>query len=277
MGKRPKIQEKTLKRFSVIWNIVSIATMILGFVTGPDKNDGKVYVNLPLVLIGIGMCIIGNFIIAITMLVTVVKEAKAYNQYLEENEIDEKEEEAAFKTYINNTTHNQEATSFRELSMWLRAMKNAPKEKSVRSYVNLVLVILFAGCCLTFVPLLCAGQMIAGLAVFGAAFACIFLLLIIHLVHKKISNNPRNIDQNLAPQCATVQSCTISDESSYGWGSKNYYHQTNRILSTTYLICLDVNGEQKKAYSKTFYNKGEKVYVYQNKKLKDMVIIKEAE
>ena len=208
------------------------------------------------------------------MLVKLVKDAKAYNKYLEDNNIDERAEEEAFKTYINNTNHNQEATAFRELSMWLRANKNAPKEKSVRSYVNLVLVILFGCCLIAFVPLLCSGQTFAGLIVWGTAFAIIFILLIIHLVHKKISTNRKNIDRNVPSKLGTVISCTISDESSYGSG-KTYHLKTNRILSTTYLIHLDVAGETKKAYSKTFYNKGEKVYVFQNKKLKDMVIIEE--
>lgn len=274
MGKKRKIN---LEKVMHIWSLITVAMIVIGIVSGPNYDDGKMYVNLPLVLIGIALLIVGDFAIVIAMMVQLVKDAKAYNKYLEDNNIDERAEEEAFKTYINNTNHNQRETAFRSLSLWLRANKNAPKEKSVRSYVNLVLVILFGCCLVAFVPLLCTGQTLAGLIVWGAAFAIIFILLIIHLVHKRISTNRKNIDYNVPTQPATVISCTISDESSYGFGSRNYYHQTNRILSTTYLIHLDVAGETKKAYSKIYYNKGEKLYVYQNKKLKDMVIIRESE
>lgn len=271
MGNKQKDKRKIAL---VLLNVVSVALIIAGIVFGPKRNDGRVYVNLPVVLAGIVLCIAGNFGIVVATFVKLVIDAKAYNRYLEENNVDEREEEEAFKTYINNTAHNQEATAFRDVSMFLRANKNAPKEKGVRSYANLVLVILFLCCLPTFVVLLCAGQRNAGLVVLGAAFGIILVLLTIALVHKKISTNRKNIDRSCPPKTATVISSMISDESTFGSG-RRYNLRTNRILSTTYLIYLDVDGETKKAYSKTYYNKGEKVCVYRNKKLKDVVIIKE--
>ncbi len=265
---------KKLKNVLRVWFFICIAIIIFGIVFGPNKNDGKHYVNFAVIFIGMAMLTVGCLIIAIAMLVELIKDAKAYNKYLEENNIDEREEEEAFKTYINNTNHNQEATAFRALSMWLRVNKYAPKEKGVRSYVNLVLLILFACCSLTFVPLLCAGQIVAGLSILGSAFTLLFALLIINWVHKKISTNSKNIDHNVPSKLATVISCTLCDEGMYSSG-QIYSARTNRILFTTYLIALDVDGELKKAYSKTYYNKGEKVNVYQNKKLKDIVIIGE--
>lgn len=257
------------------WIIISILVIIIGLAFAfPAQADGRHLVNLPIVLIGIASISIGSPIIAIMMLVAFIRQAKAYNKYLEDNNIDERAEEEAFKAYINNTRHNQEATAFRALSLWLRANKNAPKPQGIRPWVNLVLLIIFGLCALTFMPLLCAGQMVAGLALFATAFAMIFLLLIIALVHKKIAANPKNIDYNVPSQPATVKSCSISSESSVGSGA-HYHLQTNRILSTTYLICLDVGGEEKQAYSKTYYNKGETVRVHQNRKLKNMVIIEE--
>lgn len=275
MGYEPKNNKSVLKKVQIALTVVSVAVIILGIVFGPNHNDGKVYVNLPIVLTGIAMCILGNLAIVIAMFVKLIKDAKAYNKYLEENNVDEREEEEAFKAYINSTNHNQEATAFRSLTMWMRANKNAPKDKSVRSYVNLVLVILFL-CCLVAFLVVMGINLIAGLSVLGAAFAIIILLLIINIAHKKISTNKKNIDRSVPAKRATVISCIISDETSYGSG-RNYYHQTNRILSTTYLVHLDVDGETKKAYSKIFYNKGETVHVYQNKKLKDVVIIADEE
>lgn len=274
MGNEPNSNKNVYKIVSIVLNVVAVALIVLGVLLGPKKGDGKVYVNLPIVLTGIATCILGNLAIVIARFVKLVKEAKAYNKYLEENNVDEREEEEAFKAYINSTSHNQEETAFRSLTLWLRANKNAPKDKSVRSYVNLVLVILFLCCLPTFIVLLNAGQKVAGLSVLGAAFALILALLIINLIHKKISTNKNNIDRSVPAKRATVISCIISDETSYGFG-RRYYQKTNRILSTTYLVHLDVDGETKQAYSKTFYNKGETVWVYQNKKLKDVVIIEE--
>ena len=271
---KPKTKRITYQKVLLFWSLISLAVLIAGLVFGPDKHDGKVYVNLPVVLTGIAMLVVGDLIITIAMFVSFVKAVKAYNRYLTENNIDERAEEEAFKNYINQTRHNQEAMAFRTFSLWLRANQNAPKDKSFRSYFNLVLVILFLCCLVAFMPLM-AWHLVAGLSTLGTAFGIIILLLIINVTHDKMAANRKNIDYNLPTQIATVISCSINSESSYGFGSDYYGHQTNRILSTTYLIHLDVAGETKKAYSKTYYNKGEKVEVYQNRKLKDAVIIKE--
>ena len=271
---KAKTKKDPYRRALRLWSLISVVVLVVGLATGPQRHDGHVYVNLPVVLTGMAMLVVGDLIITIAMFVSFIKAVKAYNRYLTENNIDERAEEEAFKDYINHTRHNQEATAFRAFSLWLRANQNAPKDKSFRSYFNLVMIILFLGCLVAFGPLMACGLAV-GLSVLGAAFGIIILLLIINVTHDKRAANRKNIDYNVPTQMATVISCSINSESSYGFGSDYYGHQTNRILSTTYLIHLDVAGETKKAYSKTYYNKGEKVEVYQNRKLKDAVIIKE--
>lgn len=201
-----------------------------------------------------------------------VREAEAYNQYLADNHIDAAAEEEAFKAYINQTTDNVEADSFRAMALWLRTKPFHPKKHlDPLSIFNLGLLIVFLTCLIAFVVFIIMDMVYIALACFVVAFADIGIILIIHAVHKHIANNPRNINQSLAPQQGTVTACTISDETSVTTGRT----QTTRILSTTYLVDLDVNGEPKKAYTKQPYNPGTTVYVRQNTKLTNMVVIDE--
>ncbi len=260
------------KKILIGLGIISFIIIIFGTgVLSPLK-----YETLSLIFLfgGIILMVYGSLAVGIIMLIKMFREAKKYNKYLEDNNIDESAEEEAFKQYINSTRHNIEATSFRSLSLWLRACKDAPKDKSKSSWFNLFVIILFLICCLGFIVLGGIGLFPYALGCLGLGFSCIFFLLIKHLVHKKISTSRKNIDMDSPSMLATVISSVISDESSFSTGGRRRT-QTTRILSTTYLVYLDVAGEQKKAYSKTFYNKGTKVYVRANKKLKDMVVIDE--
>ncbi len=95
----------------------------------------------------------------------------------------------------------------------------------------------------------------------------------VHVIHKRLSSASWNIDRSRREK-ATVLACMISDESSYSYGV-GYNGKTTRILGTTYLVYLDLNGEIKRAYVRKYYNKGETVYEFRNKKLKDMVVADE--
>ncbi len=261
---------KTIFKWWVLfWILMIIVVIVIGCIKTSNENANFTVLIIHM-LVASGMLGIGSLVINVIMLIDMFKKAKAYNRYLEENKIDEQAEETAFKTYINHTRYNQDATAFRAVSMWLRAINNSPKNKS--SYINLFLIILFFCCCISFIILSACGLITIALICLGLGFAIILTLLLIHLVHKKVSTNNKNIDFNAPAQLATVKSCVISDESTYTSGS-HYSTQTNRILSTTYLVYLDVDGKEKRAYSKNYYNKGDKVYVYPNKKLKNMVII----
>ena len=96
---KQRTKNDILKKTLIIQVFISIAVILVGILFGPNKSDGHHYVNLPVILIGIVMLFVGSFIISIAMLVNLIKEAKAYNKYLEENNIDEKQEEEAFKIY----------------------------------------------------------------------------------------------------------------------------------------------------------------------------------
>ncbi len=246
--------------------LIFTGLMIMGFYPGH-------MFTVVMTICGIVLVVGGALVVNIIMLVNMVKAAKKYNQYLVDNHIDESAEEAAFIDYINSTHHNIDAASFRSLSLWLRSMKNTPKDTSFRAKFNLFVVILFLVCIVGF-PICLGINLYLGMACIGLGFACILLLLIVHLAHKGIASNRKNIDINTAPQRGTVTACHISDESTFSTGGRRAT-QTTRILSTTYLVYLDVDGTTKKAYSKQYYNAGDQVYVRQNKKLKDMVIIDE--
>lgn len=256
---------------TVIVILISITLIISGVCVVLNQSNKVLF--LPLVLGGAALMTVGGITINLIRLVNLVKNAKNYNKFLEDNNVNEREEEEAFKTYINNTRHNRNATNFRMLSLWLRSAKNSPKDNSKLAKFNLFMVILFFACILGFIVFSIMGLLYVGLACIGLGLFVIILVILIQVIHQKISNNSKNIDETNAPVLGTVIACSLSGESSFGSGRDQL--QTTRIISTTYLVYIDVLGEQKKAYSKRYYNKGEKVYVYQNKKLKDMVKIKE--
>ncbi len=264
----PKDPYRRATKLVIICGMLLIFTglMIMGFYPGH-------LFTVVMTICGIVLVVVGSLVVNIIMLVNLVKAAKKYNQYLEDNHIDESAEEAAFIDYINHTRHNIDAASFRSLSLWLRSMKNTPKDTSFRAKFNLFVIILFLACIVGF-PVCLGINLYLGMACLGLGFSCILLLLIVHLTHKRIASNHKNIDLSTAPLRGTVTACHISDESTFSTGGRRAT-QTTRILATTYLVYLDVDGVPKKAYSKTYYNNGTQVYVRQNKKLKDMVIIDE--
>lgn len=272
--KRIKIYRKVLRWWCIICSILLVLVCISISIV-PESVSYILIFGVFGLYAGGGLLI--SFLLLISMIKEIkymIKEAKKYNQYLEDNCIDEAAEEEAFKAYINSTNLNMDSVNFRELSLWLRNIKNSPKDKSKSAWFNLFIIILFLVCLVGFVVFAAIGLLAYAIGSLGLGFACIFLLLIIHLAHKRISTNKKNINKHEPSQPATVIATVICDETTFASGNRPW-RKTTRILSTTYLVYLDVAGVQKKAYSKKFYNKGTKVYVYKNKKLKDMVIIDE--
>ena len=204
-----------------------------------------------------------------------VRAAEAYEQYLADNHIDLAAEEEAFKAYINRTGQNLDAESLRAMVHWLRAKTLHPqKHLTPLAVFNLGLLILFFTGIFAFVVFMIMDLIYLAVACIGIAFVAFLILLGVHLVHKHIANNPKNVDRSLAPLRATVTACTISDETSTTTGARRRTH-TTRILSTTYLVYLDVEGQAKIAYSKRPYNPGTTVYIRENRKLKNTVVIDE--
>lgn len=262
---------ETLRKLSKIFVFLSIGILIIGIilsVSSSVSND----ISFAVLISGISLVIISGFISSLLRLVILIKKAKEYNNEIETKNLDEKEEERVLKETINSTSHNRDTVNLRSMSMYLKTLKESPRDKSASAYIGLFFIILFVLCIIGFVVFSTMGNILVALICIGVAFLSIIILMIYHLVHKKIANSDKNIDYSISYQ-ATVTACVMSDESSVSSGAR--CNNTSRVLSTTYLVYLDVYGEQKKAYSKTFYNKGDKVLVYANKKLKNMVKIVE--
>lgn len=253
------------------WLIASITIVIVSIVLA-FFNDG--YVNVPLLLTGIISLFGGAFIYSVFLIVYLFVKANKYNKYLEENNIDERAEEQVFKEYINTTRHNRYAVIFRSISMWLRTVKRTPKKAS-NIVFSIGFVVVFVGCIIAFIIFTGLGNTFWALLSWGIGAGVFFIVLFSHLIYVKLSTSTKNIDTTAPSQPATVTACTLSSESYMSSGS-HYATNTTRILGTTYLLYLNINGEQKRAYSKKYYNAGETVYVYLNKKLKDIVIFDES-
>lgn len=263
-------KNKYWKLFRLIL-LIPVIIFIIGICLMSNNTVNK-NVSVGLMIGGAILFAICSLILSIFKFAGLVKSAKKYNEYVDINSLDEKEEERLLKEAINSTSKNRELRNFRSMSLYLKAVKDAPRDTSPMAYFNLAVIVLFIACCIGFVAFSLSGLILIGFICLGVAFLSIIFLLLYHIIHKKMSNSPKNIDFSSISQ-ATVISCTISDEGSMSMGAT--YNNTTKILSTTYLVYLDVCGEKKKAYSKTFYNKGDKVAVYMNKKLKDMVKIDE--
>ncbi len=200
---------------------------------------------------------------------------KEENARAERENADLRQGEEARKAEINATDRNHELTEKRALGAWMRASEDVPRfaSKSKAAWVNLACVVLFLAFIVGFIVLAACGLVLYALICLGAGFVIIFVLFAVHVIHKRLSSASWNIDRSRREK-ATVLACMISDESSYSYGV-GYNGKTTRILGTTYLVYLDLNGEIKRAYVRKYYNKGETVYEFRNKKLKDMVVADE--
>lgn len=103
----------------------------------------------------------------------------------------------------------------------------------------------------------------------GAGVGLLLCALIIKVIIEKISLCPSKkikkgkMDiskyKTFDADDAEVINCMFSSESYVGTGNK--HNSTSRIITTTYKVLLNVNGQRKTAYSKEFYNAGTRVKV----------------
>lgn len=102
------------------------------------------------------------------------------------------------------------------------------------------------------------GSMVGALVCMGIFAGTILLSLIIKVILEKTSMSKR-INPDKCDICeGVVRACLLSSMGSVGGGHR---HSTTRVCSVTYRIVVIVDGKDYNAYSRNFYNVGDKVTV----------------
>lgn len=202
-----------------------------------------------------------------------IKEEK--NKQRERYEEDKSAWEEEAIEFINDTGYGEEHKK-RIAVRWLFHLGNA--KKNIKYFSNKsrilggIMITICALLAISIVPLFAFGKTVAALIVLGSFFAIFIASAIINSIIEKKSISrgvkyKREIMNGKMSDCeekaAKVIGCILSSESSFssGGAANRYYNERTKILSTTYRVIVDVDGEEKTAFSKKFYNEGDIVRV----------------
>ena len=131
-----------------------------------------------------------------------------------------------------------------------------------RIFLTVLLALIFGGVALTFL-----GYYVVGLSCLGGFAGIILIAVITVSIKQRISLGGKGFEEEVFD--ATVKLSVISSKRT---------QENNDVITITdvvYKIILDVNGEEKIAYSRTCYNEGDSVKVRLHKKSKSAAMIAE--
>ncbi|MDE6398022.1 MAG: hypothetical protein K2L51_01745 [Clostridiales bacterium] len=200
----------------------------------------------------------GAFVVSVVMLIGMFVRAKRHTVSPQTGEtLSEAESEAQMRARVNSTsyTENKEALAQWQFSHLKETFRHSShKEKTLGCLFLCWLLGLFVA-----IPIFAAFRIVPGvIACFCGFCGTILLAGIISAVHQKCMRSEKRFDPTRT-YCGEVRSCTVSSSTSTG-------SRSTRIMSVTYRIVLSVDGAEKIAYSREFYETGEKVRVWLHKK-----------
>ncbi len=190
------------------------------------------------------------FILAIAMIPLYLKRIKKEYQRQETKSNDEIIDE------INASTgDNSLEQSVQEIRMVTDTWKNSDRADKIKGTLFLLF---FLGCIIGFVICMFIGQMIAGFICFGLGMAEILIALIVVKLKEHFSLHFHS-KGSYRQATATVLGTSLSSQSTTGKRHKS-------ILHTTYKVHLRIENENRIAYSKEYYETGDKVMVQMDMK-----------
>ena len=179
----------------------------------------------------------------------------------QENQTDARDEEEKQIEKINSTygAENQYETARYHIKHASNAYRLSNRKEKILGFLLVgVLLALFAG-----VPIsMSTGHIVLGFVCLGGFAGIIILAMVIVTVRQRISMSGKGYDP-LSAKKGRVIACTLSGQSSVN----------DRITSTVYKVRIDVDGEEKIAYSWEYYNQGDEIFVLSHKKRKNPVSI----
>ncbi len=176
------------------------------------------------------------------------------------------QEEAETLARINSTygAENRAAMAAHQISHVKNAYRSSGKKEKIFGFVFLgVLLALFAG----FPLFIMLGYHVAAFVCLGGFAGIIIIAGITVAVRQKISMSGKGYNSSIKRK-GKVLSCTMS--SSVGYSSSR---RTSRVTSITYKVRLDVDGVEKTAYSRIFYEVGEELDVLCHNKWPSLAMI----
>ncbi|MBD5131821.1 MAG: hypothetical protein HDT28_04410 [Clostridiales bacterium] len=180
----------------------------------------------------------------------------------------DKEREMIEKINSTRGEANKMANAEYQLSHAAKTWKGASRGDKVK---GCLFVICFISCLFGAMILFGLGYNLAGGIVFGCAFLIIFGALIITKIieHRSMSGNYDRADYDR--KTGIVKNCTLSSSVGAGSGS------TSRISSIVYRVQVEVDGKLRNAYSREYYDEGDKVKLLVHKRLDTVKIIDDGE
>ena len=167
---------------------------------------------------------------------------------------------------INSTygVENQTAMAEHQIAHVKSAYRSSSKKEKIAGFVLLgVLLALFLG----FPIFIGLGYIVAGIVCFAGFGGIIIISGITVAIRQKISMSSKGYKNSILKK-GKVLACTMSSLTGYSAGRK-----TNRITIVMYKVRIEVDGEEKTAYGKTFYEVGDEVEVLCNGKWKNFATI----
>ena len=279
---------KWLKRITIFSGIVGFALCVISAYVRDSKSErGLLIAGLSL----FGVAIVLGFVLGVINCITLIREFKKEKDNQQQiYEQDKSAWEEDSKDFINQTAYGAEhkmrmaVRSAFQFSEVQKAHKYLSKTSKILGGIMITLAILLMVC---IVPLLVTGHTVAGLIVLGSFFALFISSAIINAVIEKVSISRGRKYENekikygklsgYQEKYAKVIVCCVSSEGSFSTGGKAspYYNERTKILSTTYRVIVDVDGEPKTAFSKTPYNEGDTVKVVTKDNVKWASIIQD--
>ncbi|MDE5715651.1 MAG: hypothetical protein K2I42_05910 [Anaeroplasmataceae bacterium] len=185
------------------------------------------------------------FLLSILCIPLYFKRFKREYQQQENKSNDEVIEEINHQNGYNQLEHEVQ-----QVRMVTQTWKNSSSSDKIKGTLFLLF---FLGCIFGFVVCMFLKQTILGFIFFGLGFAEIIIALIVVKLAERISLRP-NKKRNYIKATATVLATGLSSQSTSG-----EYHKS--IYNTTYKVFLRINNQKRVAYSKEYYEVGDKVIV----------------
>lgn len=190
---------------------------------------------------------------------------KTAKRIVDEEEGDVRFTEAVLKSNVNSSiaVKNKESFAIRWFVTIIKTFRSSNLAEKLKSFA---LVALILGLMISFAVLITLDLDIWALAIWGiCAVVIISTMVISNIIQKRAlaKNNKASYkdEENYIETTGVVKACNLFSETYYRKSTKEQLYRQKAIASTTYKIKLDVNGEEKVAYSHNCYNNGETVKV----------------
>lgn len=177
----------------------------------------------------------------------------------------ESEREAIEKINSTYCSENRMAMAEHQLRHISAARNSGAQGKNAKLF-GILLIIWLLG---AFAGIIICAMFHAMVGVFicmGIFAGTIIICIVVITIRQKISMSDKYYDPTDVRK-GEVISCTVSSQTSTG--GRHY----SRVMSVVYRIAVEVDGEQKVAYSRSVYEAGEEVDVLLNRKFESMVKI----